>query len=137
MISIHFDCFRSLKAPFFSYHGFYLSALKSSKVSFSKQNMVDFYFQNLILVLLKPMAKSQALTCTMQFYDPKQASRTVSSDSDCFRAALNAPFFSYQRLHVFKSNLYIERFFTKCSKKKSKLCFAFRIFLFVVNEFHS
>ena len=44
MISIHSDGFISLNAPFFSYHGFYLSALISSKVPFSKQNMDDFLF---------------------------------------------------------------------------------------------
>ena len=36
MISIHSDGFRSLNAPFFFYHGFYLFTLESSKVPFSK-----------------------------------------------------------------------------------------------------
>ena len=46
------------------------------------------------------MIKSQALICAMRFYDPKQASRTISSHSNCFRA-LNAPFFCYHKFHIF------------------------------------
>ena len=71
------------------------------------------------------MTKNQALVCIMRFDDPKQASCTISSDSDHFRA-LNAPSFSYQRLHLFKSNLYIERIFTKRSKKKIWTLFYFQ-----------
>ena len=82
-ISIDSDCFIFLNAPF-SHTMIYPFALKSSRVPFSKTNMANLYSQNLILVLLKPMTKSQALFCTMRFYDPKQAPCTISSDSNCF-----------------------------------------------------
>ena len=88
------------------------------KGTISKQNMADCLFSKFNIGDFKPMTKIQVLTCTIRFYDPKQASRTISSHSDCFRA-LNAAFFSYQRFHLFKANLYIERFFYNVLKEKS------------------
>ena len=92
MISSHSDCFRALNAPFFSNHKFHLFAFKNSKVSFFKQHLADFYFQNLKLARLKLVPKNIALTCKMLSYDPKEAPPMISIHSDCFRS-LNAPFF--------------------------------------------
>ena len=85
--------------------------------------------QNLKLARLKPVTKSKALTCTMRSYDPKKASPMISRHSNCFRA-LNAPFFFYSRFHLFKVNLYIERFLTMYSKKKVQTLFCLKIICF-------
>ena len=94
MISSHSDCFRALNAPFFSNHKFHLFAFKNSKVSFFKQHLADFCFQNLKLARLKLVPKNIALTCKMRSYDPKEAPPMISIHSDCFRS-LNAPFFPF------------------------------------------
>ena len=73
MISSHSDCFRALNAPFFSNHKFHLFAFKNSKVSFFKQHLADFYFQNLKLPRLKLVPKNVAPTSKMRSYDPKES----------------------------------------------------------------
>ena len=71
---------------------FHLFAFKNLKVSFFKQHLADFCFQNLKFACLNLVPKNIALTCKMRSYDPKEAPPMISIHSDCFRS-LNAPFF--------------------------------------------
>ena len=50
---------------------------------------------------LKSVNKSKALTCPLRCYNPKEAPNIISSNSDCFRAALNGPCFLYHKFHLF------------------------------------
>ena len=102
MISTHSDQIRALNAPFFCYHKFHILAIKAQNYHFVSKISQIFYFQNLKLARLKPVSKSKALTCTLCSYDPKEAPNMISSHSDCFRAALNAPFFLQPQISSFR-----------------------------------
>ena len=100
MISTHSDYIRALNAPFFFYHNLHIFAIKAQNYHFVSKISQIFYFQNLKLARLKPVSKSKALTCTLCSYDPKEAPNMISNHSDYFRA-LNAPFFSNHKFHLF------------------------------------